>query len=103
MTKYWIVSDNSYFCQHLFIYLCIYLFPVRFKCITWFSLPLLQCAFNAKAAVGKRKEKKKKKVAPVSLYIAASQTAWRCPSAGSWACEELRELPQAAAVNKDWF
>lgn len=48
-------------------------------------------------------EKKKKKEAPVSLYIVASQTAWRYPSTSSWACEELRELRQDAAVNKDWF
>lgn len=59
------------------------------------SLPLLQCAFTAKAAGGKKK-------APVSLYITASQSAWRYPSTGSWACKSC-ELLQATAVNKDLF
>lgn len=60
------------------------------------SLPLLQCAFTAKAAGEKNKK------APVSLYITASQSAWRYPSTGSWACKSC-ELLQAAAVNKDLF
>lgn len=39
---------------------------------------------------------------PVSLYISASQSAWRNPSTDSLAYESC-ELLQAAAVNKDLF
>lgn len=60
------------------------------------SLPLLPCVFTAKAALGEKKE------ALVSLYITASQFAWRCPSTGSWACKSCKLL-QAAAVNNNSF
>lgn len=61
---------------------------------------LLRQLFQKKKT--KEEEEKKKKINPVSLYIPASQFAWRYPSNGLWACESCERL-QAAAVNNDLF
>lgn len=93
-------SADIYRIVVLFLSTCIYLFmclfiDFLFKVHHVLSLPLLQRAFTAKAA-GEKKE------ASISLYITASQSAWRYPNTCSWACKSCEPL-QAAAVNNDLF